>query len=158
MPSLGKFVQSKDGTKIWTHAAGNPAKPAVVFIPGFSCTALAFEKQFDNPKLLENLYLVGSRDTIHWFLAYQRIIPLHQVRYDPRGQGQSGQPLKADDYHTERYADDFKAVVDEYKLRKPFVCGWCVRPQQTIQASLTIPLTRSFHRSIGGNAHPTPVI
>lgn len=65
MLSLGKFVQSKDGTKIWTHAAGNPSKPAVVFIPGFSCTALAFEKQFDDPKLLESLYLVSSRDTIH---------------------------------------------------------------------------------------------
>ena len=126
MPSLGKFVQSKDGTQIWTHAAGNPAKPAVVFIPGFSCTALAFEKQFDDPKLLENLYLVSLRHAIQ-FPVIDTAIPLYQVRYDPRGQGQSGQPLKAEDYHSERYADDFKAVVDEYKLVKPFVCGWCVR-------------------------------
>jgi hypothetical protein len=65
MSSLGKFVQSKDGTKIWTHAVGNPAKPAIVFIPGFCFTALVFEKQFDDPTLLENLYLVSSRDTIH---------------------------------------------------------------------------------------------
>ena len=125
MPSLGKFVQSKDSTRIWTHAAGNPAKPAVVFIPGFSCTALAFEKQFDDPKLLENLYLVSSCHAVH-FPAINSTIPFHQVRYDPRGQGQSGQPLKAEDYQSERYADDFKAVVDEYKLTKPFVCGWCV--------------------------------
>lgn len=123
MPFLGKFVHSKDGTQIWTHAAGNPAKPAVVFIPGFSCTALAFEKQFDDPKLLENLYLVSSCYTIHFSV----LIPLYQVRYDPRGHGQSGQPLKAEDYHSERYADDFKAIVDEYKLTKPFICGWCVR-------------------------------
>ena len=74
MPSLGKFVQSKDGTRIWTHAAGNPAKPAVVFIPGFSCTALAFEKQFDDPKLLENLYLVSTRRTAH-LLAASSAIP-----------------------------------------------------------------------------------
>ena len=66
MPSLGKFVQSKDGTQIWTHAAGDPTKPAIVFIPGFSCTALAFEKQFDDPKLLENLYLVSIRYPIHF--------------------------------------------------------------------------------------------
>lgn len=127
MPSLGKFVQSKDGTQIWTHAAGNPAKPAVVFIPGFSCTALAFEKQFDDPKLLENLYLVSHHhNTIH-FLVINPNDPPHQIRYDPRGQGQSGQPLTTEYYHSERYADDFKAVVDEYKLTKPFICGWCVR-------------------------------
>jgi len=66
MPSLGKFVQSKDGTRIWTQAAGNPTKPAIVFIPGFSCTALAFEKQFDDPELLENLYLVSCRRSIHF--------------------------------------------------------------------------------------------
>ena len=66
MPSLGKFVRSKDGTQIWTHAAGDPTKPAVVFIPGFSCTALAFEKQFEDPKLLENLHLVRFRHTIRF--------------------------------------------------------------------------------------------
>jgi len=104
MPSLGKFVQSKDGTRIWTHAAGNPAKPAVVFIPGFSLLV---------PAIPSSDFSVS----MHHF---------HQVRYDPRGQGQSGQPLKAEDYHTERYADDFKAVLDEYKLRKPFVCGWSI--------------------------------
>jgi hypothetical protein len=70
MPPLGKFVLSKDGTKIWTHAAGNPAKPVIVFIPGFSCTALAFEKQFDDPKLLENLYLVSS--PVDCFVIHKR--------------------------------------------------------------------------------------
>lgn len=75
MPSLGKFVQSKDGTQIWTHAAGNPAKPPVVFIPGFSCTALAFEKQFDDPKLLENLYLVSSRRTVRSLIINVTIPP-----------------------------------------------------------------------------------
>lgn len=129
MPSLGKFVQSKDGTQIWTHAAGDSTKPAVVFIPGFSCTALAFEKQFDDPKLLNDLYLVSPRHTTH-FLVIDAAIPLHQVRYDPRGQGQSGQPLKAEDYLSERYADDFKAVVDEYRLTKPFVCGWYVQSRR----------------------------
>ena len=129
MPSPGKFVRSKDGTQVWTHAAGNPTKPAVVFIPGFSCTALAFEKQFDDPKLLENLYLVSCCLTIHLPVIVVTIL-LYQVRYDPRGQGQSGQPLKSEDYHSERYADDFKAVVDEYKLSKPFVCGWCVLPRR----------------------------
>jgi len=125
MPSLGKFVRSKDGTQIWTHVAGNPAKPAVVFIPGFSCTALAFEKQFDDSELLESLYLV-SRCRAVYLPVTNATISLHQVRYDPRGQGQSDQPLKSEDYHSERYADDFKAVVDEYNLSKPFVCGWCV--------------------------------
>lgn len=153
MASLGKFVQSNDGTQIWTHAAGNPTKPSVVFIPGFSCTALAFEKQFDDSKLLENLYLVSFRPKIHFPVTDATISP-HQVRYDPRGQGQSGQPLKAEDYHSERYADDFKAVVDEYQLTKPFVCGWCVQSRRLSSCSA---LTPTF-RSIGGNARSVTII
>jgi pimeloyl-ACP methyl ester carboxylesterase len=54
-----QLIHSPDGTKIWAQAAGNPSKPAVVFIHGFSCTALHFSKQFSDPKLLENLYLVS---------------------------------------------------------------------------------------------------
>jgi len=55
----GQLIQSHDGTKIWAQAAGNPSKPAVVFIHGFSCTALHFSKQFSDSELLENLYLVS---------------------------------------------------------------------------------------------------
>ena len=52
------YVTSADGTKIWAEATGNPQKPAVVFIPGFSCTSLAFSKQWSDPYMTSNLYMV----------------------------------------------------------------------------------------------------
>ena len=53
-----KFVASEDGTKIWTDAVGDPSKPSVVFIPGASSSALVFDRQFEDPELVKNLYLV----------------------------------------------------------------------------------------------------
>lgn len=52
------YVNSADGTQIWAEATGNPKNPAVVFIPGFSCTSLAFDKQWYDPYMLANLYMV----------------------------------------------------------------------------------------------------
>lgn len=52
------YVTSADGTKIWAEATGNPKKPAVVFIPGFSCSSLAFDKQWSDPLMTSNLYMV----------------------------------------------------------------------------------------------------
>lgn len=51
-------VTSRDGTLIWAEATGDPTKPAVVFIPGFSCTSLAFDKQWYDPQMLSSLYMV----------------------------------------------------------------------------------------------------
>lgn len=53
-------VTSADGTQIWAEATGNPNKPAVVFIPGFSCTSLAFDKQWYDPLMTASLYMVGG--------------------------------------------------------------------------------------------------
>lgn len=56
--ALAVYVTSADGTQIWAEATGNPKKPAVVFIPGFSCTSLAFDKQWYNPFMTSSLYMV----------------------------------------------------------------------------------------------------
>ena len=58
MFTVGQFVTSADKTKIWADQAGDASKPAVVFIPGLSCIALAFEKQWSDPSMLSNLHLV----------------------------------------------------------------------------------------------------
>ena len=55
---MAVYVTSADGTKIWAESTGDPAKPAVVFIPGFSCTLLAFDKQWVNPFMKANLFMV----------------------------------------------------------------------------------------------------
>ena len=55
---MAVYVTSADGTKIWAEATGNPAKPAVVFIPGLSFTSLVFERQWASPFMKANLFMV----------------------------------------------------------------------------------------------------
>ena len=62
------YVTSADGTKIWAEATGNPKKPAVVFIPGFSCSSLAFVKQWSDPLMTSNLYM--ARFFSHFFFGW----------------------------------------------------------------------------------------
>lgn len=74
--ALAVYVTSADGTQIWAESTGNPSKPAVVFIPGFSCTSLAFDKQWVNPFMKTNLFMVRKsrsapsiiRDALPWSL------------------------------------------------------------------------------------------
>ena len=98
-----QILTSADGTKIWAESAGNPSKPALVFIHGLSCSALGFDKQFVDQGLLENFHL---------------------IRYEMRGHGRSGQPLEAEAYQSLRYAEDFKTVCDAFGADKPFLVGW----------------------------------
>ena len=98
-----QILTSSDGTKIWSESAGNPSKPALVFIHGLSCSALGFDKQFVDQGLLENFHL---------------------IRYEMRGHGRSGQPLEAEAYQSLRYAEDFKTVCDAFGAAKPFLVGW----------------------------------
>lgn len=98
-----KILVSADGTKLFAEAAGNPSKPVLVFIHGFCVTGAAFDPQFEDARLHENLYL---------------------VRYDMRGQGRSGMPREAAAYESIRHAEDFKAVCEGFGLRKPNVLAW----------------------------------
>ena len=55
------MIPSRDGVngvKIWAQAVENSSNPAIVFIHGFACSAMIFEKQFTDPEMLESLYMV----------------------------------------------------------------------------------------------------
>lgn len=52
------FVASEDGTKIYAEAIGDKRNTPVVFIHGFGGSVVHFNKQFEDAKLLKNLYLV----------------------------------------------------------------------------------------------------
>lgn len=56
--AMAVYVTSADGTNIWAESTGDPNKPAVVFIPGFSCSSLAFDKQWGNSFMKSNLFMV----------------------------------------------------------------------------------------------------
>jgi len=103
MSGEGRFVTSADGIKIWAQNAGDPSKPAVVFIHGFSCSSLHFEKQFTDAQMLTNL---------------------HMIRYDVRGHGQSDQPIFPEAYESAHHAEDLNAVCEAFKVNKPFLAGW----------------------------------
>lgn len=118
---FGKFVTSDDGTKIWTDAVGDPSKPSIVFIPGSSSSALIFDKQFEDLELTNKLYLVRHP-------LYSGCLLMHtcnvKVRYDVRGQGSSDQPLHPSAWTSVKFAEDFKAIVEAYGLKKPFIAPW----------------------------------
>lgn len=98
-----RVLTSSDGTRIWAEAAGNPANPAVVFIHGLACSALLFDKQFQDQALLDKLYL---------------------VRYEMRGHGRSGAPDGIEAYAGTLQADDFRTICEAFRLHKPWVYGW----------------------------------
>ncbi|KAJ7235079.1 Alpha/Beta hydrolase protein [Mycena haematopus] len=101
--TTGQLLKSADGTDIYAEAVGDSSKPALVFIHGFSMSSMAFNAIFADPKWIANAYL---------------------VRYDVRGHGRSGKPTDEASWESKRLAEDFDAVVQAFKLHKPFVLGW----------------------------------
>ena len=98
-----KILTSPDGTEIWAEEAGDRMKPAVVFIHGLACTALAFNAQFADEELLR---------------------AAHLVRYEMRGHGRSGKPEDIGAYASIRHAEDFRTVCEAFGLVEPVVLGW----------------------------------
>ncbi|KAF8198330.1 Alpha/Beta hydrolase protein, partial [Mycena galopus ATCC 62051] len=105
MSTTGRVVKSADGTDIYVEAVGDLSKPALVFIHGFSMSSMAFNAIFSDPQWIANVYL---------------------VRYDVRGHGRSGKPADEASWESKRLAEDFDAVVQAFKLHKPFVLGCSV--------------------------------
>ncbi|KAJ6084157.1 alpha/beta-hydrolase [Penicillium sp. IBT 16267x] len=102
MRMISRFVTSADGTQIWAEETGDHTKPAIVFLPGFGFSSVAFEKQFDDLSLQE----------------------YHLVRYDCRGHARSDQPTTADAYTSKCMAEDFQAVCELLDITKPVLAGW----------------------------------
>ncbi|KAF9447133.1 alpha/beta-hydrolase [Macrolepiota fuliginosa MF-IS2] len=98
-----RILVSADGTQIYVNAVGDPSKQAIVFIHGIVWSLMAFDDIFCDPDWTSRLYL---------------------VRYDVRGHGRSGKPSADEGWASERFAEDFGAVVDAFKLEKPIVAGW----------------------------------
>ncbi|KAJ7930510.1 alpha/beta-hydrolase [Mycena leptocephala] len=73
--------------------------PHVVLLAGLSLSGCIYDDLCADPQLLETLYI---------------------VRYDVRGHGRSGKPTTPEAYESKRFADDFKAVMDVFKVHSPF--------------------------------------
>ncbi|KIP05720.1 hypothetical protein PHLGIDRAFT_73780 [Phlebiopsis gigantea 11061_1 CR5-6] len=101
--SQSKLGVSLDGTRVYANAVGDPANPALVFVHGFSADSSNFNSIFDN-----------TDNTREFFL----------VRYDTRGAGRTGKPSTAESYTSDKFAQDFAAVMDAFQLKRPILDGW----------------------------------
>ncbi|KAK0471662.1 Alpha/Beta hydrolase protein [Armillaria novae-zelandiae] len=115
MANFSDLVPSKDGALIYADAAGDPTKPCLVFVHGFTLSGAVFDNLFTNPKLIANFYL---------------------VRYDTRGHGRSTMPDSLDHYSSEIFAEDFKAVMHAFKIEKPIYVGWSLGGTRHISPSM----------------------
>jgi len=100
---MSKFLKSADGTEIYADAVGDPSKPAVVFVHGFSLSSFVFDALFADPQWIASVYM---------------------VRFDVRGHGRSGKPEDGASWESRRFAEDFDAVVEGFGLKRPFIAGW----------------------------------
>jgi pimeloyl-ACP methyl ester carboxylesterase len=88
-------------TELYVEDTGTVGRPTVLFIHGFSQSAMAWTAQ------------------LHSDLADQ----LRLVTMDLRGHGRSARPT--DGYGESRlWADDIAAVIKELDLQRPILCGW----------------------------------
>lgn len=58
--TIGHFVVSSDGAKIYADAAGDPSNPAIVFIHGYQFSGLVWDNLFYNEKYTKKYYLVNK--------------------------------------------------------------------------------------------------
>ncbi|VDC05615.1 unnamed protein product [Peniophora sp. CBMAI 1063] len=100
---VSKRLTSADGTAVYAEAIGNPANPHLVFMHGFSLSTVIWDCIFHESRYMDQFYL---------------------VRYDMRGHGRSGKPKTAEEYASERFAQDFVAVVEAFNLERPVLVGW----------------------------------
>ncbi|KDR71247.1 hypothetical protein GALMADRAFT_159486 [Galerina marginata CBS 339.88] len=87
----------------WAVFVGNPRNPPIVFVHGFTLSALVFKDLFQDKRLLNHFYLVS---------------------YDLRGHGRSGKPNTTEAYASNLFADDFAAVIKAFNVKSPLFVGW----------------------------------
>ncbi|KAL0061315.1 hypothetical protein AAF712_011832 [Marasmius tenuissimus] len=98
-----KNVTSSDGGTIYAESIGDPSKPALILIPGWTMPSFVFDKQFEDEELRRELHL---------------------IRYDPRGHGRSVMPETEEGHASKLYADDFRAVCEAFEVQRPAVGAW----------------------------------
>jgi len=96
---LGKSFRTSDGAQIHYVEAGEAAKPAILFIPGWTMPGSIWRPQ------LEGLWR-----------------KYHVIAVDPRSQGESDTP--SDGNYPERRSRDFEELMDHLQLRDVTMVGW----------------------------------
>ena len=96
-------VTSPDGVRLAVYEWGDPSGPEILFMHGFSQSALAWRRQMESPTLAR----------------------FRGVAWDLRGHGGSAKPLDREYYADgKRWADEVLAVIDGMGLLRPTVVAW----------------------------------
>ena len=83
--------------------AGRKDGPGILFLHGFSQSALSWQAQLADPALQQ---------------------AFHMVALDLRGHGNSGKPWRTEDYTGDAWAQDIAAVMDATGLDRPVLVAW----------------------------------
>jgi len=96
-------VTTPDGVRLAAYDWGDPAGPEILFVHGFSQSALAWRRQMESPTLAR----------------------YRGVAWDLRGHGASDKPVDPAYYaQGQRWSDDLAAVIEGMQLRRPTVVAW----------------------------------
>ena len=97
------YLHGADGIRLYYKDTGNPDRPVILFIHGWSQTHAAWVRQF-NSDLAEEFHLVS---------------------FDLRGHGYSKCPAGEEYYLDGKlYADDLLAVISHYNKQSLILVGW----------------------------------
>jgi non-heme chloroperoxidase len=97
-------VRSPDGLELAVYETGNPDGPAILFLHGFSQSALCWQGQMQDAALAARFRMIA---------------------YDLRGHGASGQPMDPAAYAEDAlFAGDTAAVITALNLNRPVLVGW----------------------------------
>ncbi len=98
-----RSVEGVDGVPLNVVEAGDPSKPAILFVHGIGQSYLSFERQLHSPLAAE----------------------FHLVTYDLRGHGNSGKPWNREAYvDSAKWAGDLERVRVATGLEHPVLLGW----------------------------------
>jgi pimeloyl-ACP methyl ester carboxylesterase len=98
-----RMVEGTNGVPLNVVFAGDPAKPAIVFVHGIGQSYLSWEPQLES---------VLAKD-------------FHLVAFDLRGHGNSGKPWAAEAYTSSRtWAEDVDRILRAARVERPVLVGW----------------------------------
>jgi non-heme chloroperoxidase len=100
----GRYIEGAGGTRLFVEENGDPTRPTILWIHGYSQSRLSWDRQFENEEL---------------------VAQYHMVRLDLRGHGLSDKLTDPAAFQDGKiWADDIQAVISALQLRKPVLAGW----------------------------------
>jgi non-heme chloroperoxidase len=100
----GRYVDGAGGARLFVEENGDPTKPTILWIHGYSQCRLSWDNQFENEDLVSKF---------------------HMIRLDLRGHGLSDKLSDPAAFQDGKiWAEDIRAVISTLRLNKLVLVGW----------------------------------